>query len=190
MLRVQSWDHINQSANFVKSQFFSAHQENPLHDAARQGDLDTVRRLTDEGIDVNIKDDKGVSTNNSLRKGQCYWFGFELALFAGHYSFFSYAVEKAKFLLFGFQTFSSKVKLQCRDTGNLCTFRISDLNERNSLFFRLTSNNKWNAYSIHHWLVFMQMHLLHESELCKWCAFIFSFHCIGTYLLGSQLIFV
>ena len=61
---------------------------------------------------------------------------------------FSYSVEKAKFLLFGFQTFSSKGKLQWRDIGNLCTFRISELNERNSLFFGLTSYNKWNAYSI------------------------------------------
>ena len=117
-----------------KVKFFSAHQENPLHDAARQGDLDTVRRLTDEGIDVNIKDDKGVSTNNSLRKGQCCWFGFELALFAGHYSFFSCAVEKAKFLLFGFQTFSSKGRLQCRDIGSLRTFESLNLMKETACF--------------------------------------------------------
>ena len=32
-----------------------------IHEAARQGDLNTVRHLTNEGMDVNIKDDDGVS---------------------------------------------------------------------------------------------------------------------------------
>ena len=32
-----------------------------IHEAARQGDLDTVQHLIDEGIDANIKDDDGVS---------------------------------------------------------------------------------------------------------------------------------
>ena len=36
-------------------------QGNSIHKAARQGDLDTVRCLIDEGTDVNIKDDDGAS---------------------------------------------------------------------------------------------------------------------------------
>ena len=32
-------------------------QGNSIHEAARQGDLDTVRCLIDEGTDANIKDD-------------------------------------------------------------------------------------------------------------------------------------
>ena len=36
-------------------------QGNSIHKAARQGDLDTVQHLIDEGTDVNIKDDDGVS---------------------------------------------------------------------------------------------------------------------------------
>ena len=35
-------------------------QGNSIHEAARQGDLDTVRCLVGEGMDVNIKDDDGV----------------------------------------------------------------------------------------------------------------------------------
>ena len=31
-----------------------------IHEAARQGDLDTVQHLIDEGMDVNFKDDDGV----------------------------------------------------------------------------------------------------------------------------------
>ena len=39
---------------------FSVHQGN-LHEATRQGNLDTVRQLIDEGTDVNIRDADGVS---------------------------------------------------------------------------------------------------------------------------------
>ena len=45
----------------------SVYQGNPLHEAARQGNLHTVRHLIDGGMDVNIKDDHGVSLR--LRKG-------------------------------------------------------------------------------------------------------------------------
>ena len=41
---------------------FSVHQGN-LHDATQQGDVDTVRQLIDEGTDVNVRDDDGVSQN-------------------------------------------------------------------------------------------------------------------------------
>ena len=39
---------------------FSVHQRN-LHEATRQGDLDTVRQLIDEGMDVNVRGENGVS---------------------------------------------------------------------------------------------------------------------------------
>ena len=37
------------------------HQGNPLHMAARQGDMDALKRLVNKGSDVNSKDDDGVS---------------------------------------------------------------------------------------------------------------------------------
>ena len=37
------------------------HQGNPLHMAARQGDMDALKRLVNKGTDVNSKDDDGVS---------------------------------------------------------------------------------------------------------------------------------
>ena len=36
-------------------------QGNSIHEAARQSDLDTVQCLIDEGMDVNIIDEDGVS---------------------------------------------------------------------------------------------------------------------------------
>ena len=36
-------------------------QGNSIHEAARQGDLDTVRHFINEGTDVNIKDHDGAS---------------------------------------------------------------------------------------------------------------------------------
>ena len=39
---------------------FSVHQGN-LHEATRQGDLDKVKQLIDEGTDVNVRDDNRVS---------------------------------------------------------------------------------------------------------------------------------
>ena len=65
-LRVQPWEH-NKSVYYTKLAFYflSVHQESPLHIATRQGDLNRVKQLIDEEIDVNkIIDDKGVSTNN------------------------------------------------------------------------------------------------------------------------------
>ena len=41
--------------------FYSVYQGNHLHEAARRGNLHTVKQLIDEGIDVNMKDDHGVS---------------------------------------------------------------------------------------------------------------------------------
>ena len=43
---------------------------NSIHEAARQGDLDIVRHLIDEGTDVNISDDDGVSIR-SVWKDMC-----------------------------------------------------------------------------------------------------------------------
>ena len=40
---------------------FFVQQRNSIHEAASQGDLHTVRHLTDEGTDINIRDDSGVS---------------------------------------------------------------------------------------------------------------------------------
>ena len=40
--------------------FLSLHQGNPLHIAARRGDMDALKRLVNKGTDVNTKDDDGV----------------------------------------------------------------------------------------------------------------------------------
>ena len=45
----------------VNISFFPLKGGKSIHEAARQGDLDTVRHLIDEGTDVNSRDDEGVS---------------------------------------------------------------------------------------------------------------------------------
>ena len=43
---------------------FLLQQGNPLHEAARQGDMDALKRLVNKGSDVNSKDDDGVNYRN------------------------------------------------------------------------------------------------------------------------------
>ena len=57
---MQSLITLKQSSNYVTI-FLSVHQGNPLHIAARRGNLDTVRQLIDKGTDFNVGDDDGVS---------------------------------------------------------------------------------------------------------------------------------
>ena len=40
---------------------FALHKGNPLHVAARRGDMDALKRLVNQGSDVNSKDDDEVS---------------------------------------------------------------------------------------------------------------------------------
>ena len=46
---------------FVSTVSLSLHQSTPLHVAARRGHANIVKCLIDEGADINIKDDDGVS---------------------------------------------------------------------------------------------------------------------------------
>ena len=41
--------------------FLLLHQDDLLCTSIKQGDLDTVRRLVDEGANINIKDNNGVT---------------------------------------------------------------------------------------------------------------------------------
>ena len=54
---------IYHSTTLIKPSNFvlSVHQGNPLHIAARRGDLDTVRQLIAKGTDFNVRDHDGVS---------------------------------------------------------------------------------------------------------------------------------
>ena len=40
---------------------YSSHQHTPLHNAARDGHVDIVRYLVEQDVDINIKDQNGVS---------------------------------------------------------------------------------------------------------------------------------
>ena len=45
---------------------FSLNQQTPLHLAAREGHMDTVEFLINNGADINIQDNNGVSRVNDL----------------------------------------------------------------------------------------------------------------------------
>ena len=51
--------------------FLSPHQRTPLRVAARRGNIDKVRCLVENGADVNIKDEDGVSGLDCLCMYRC-----------------------------------------------------------------------------------------------------------------------
>ena len=55
--------------------FVSSHQRTPLHQAAAEGHVSTVRFLVEMGADINIKDDNEVKEGDHI----CYT-GSELSL--------------------------------------------------------------------------------------------------------------